>query len=91
MFDWVAGITTHPSFADFVFWVSMTVVSVGFLQNLIYAWCIPHAWIELNKHSQRDDDHAGWEILRSKSALPVSIIVPAYNEANTFRENDQRI
>ena len=87
MFDWVANITSHPHFADFVFWVSMTVVGIGFLQNLIYAWCIPHAWIELNKHSQRDDDHAGWEILRSKSALPISIIVPAYNEANTIREN----
>lgn len=87
MFDWAADLTSNPSFADFVFWVSMTVVAIGFLQNLIYAWCIPHAWIELNKHSQRDDDHAGWEILRSKSALPVSIIVPAYNEANTIREN----
>jgi len=87
MFDWAANITSHPHFSDFVLWVSMTVVGIGFLQNLIYAWCIPHAWIELNKHSQRDDDHAGWEILRSKSALPISIIVPAYNEANTIREN----
>jgi len=47
----------------------------------------PQAWLELNKHTQRDDEHAGWEILRSRSALPISIIVPAYNEANTIRES----
>jgi len=87
MFDWVSNVTAHPSFADVIFWLSMIVVGIGFLQNLIYAWCIPQAWRELNKHSQRDDDNAGWEILRSKSALPISIIVPAYNEANTIREN----
>jgi len=49
-------------------------------------WCIPQAWLELNKHSQREDDQAGWEILRSTAALPISVIVPAYNEANTIRE-----
>lgn len=87
MFDWLTDLTTHPDFRSTILWISLAVVAVGFIQNLIYAWCIPQAWLELNKRSQRDDDHAGWMTLRSSSALPISIIVPAYNEANTIREN----
>jgi len=87
MLEWVTDISSLPSFSNFVFWVSMTVVAIGFIQNLIYAWCLPVAWLELNKHTQRDDDHAGWDTLRSRSAPPISIIVPAYNEANTIRES----
>jgi cellulose synthase/poly-beta-1,6-N-acetylglucosamine synthase-like glycosyltransferase len=87
MFDWLTNLTTHPDFRSIILWVSLAVVAVGFIQNLIYAWCLPQAWLELNKRSQRDDDHAGWMTLRSASALPISIIVPAYNEANTIREN----
>ncbi len=87
MFEWLLNLPTHPDFARFIFWTSTCVVSVGFIQNLVYAWCLPMAWLELNKRSQRDDDHAGWETLRSRSAPPISIVVPAYNEANTIREN----
>lgn len=87
MFEWIASITAHPNFAEVVFWMTIFIVSVGFIQNLVYAWCLPQAWLELNKRTQREDDHAGWTILRSSSALPISIIVPAYNEANTIREN----
>ena len=87
MFDWLTNLTTHPDFYRSILWISIAVVSIGFIQNLIYAWCLPQAWLELNKRSQRDDDHAGWMTLRSNSALPISIIVPAYNEANTIREN----
>lgn len=87
MFELIQDAAANPNFRTFIFWVSLFVVSIGFLQNLIYAWCIPQAWMELNKHSQREDDYAGWEILRSRSALPISIIVPAYNEANTIRES----
>lgn len=87
MFDWLSDLTAHPDFYTAVFWTSMAVVAVGFIQNLVYAWCLPQAWLELNKRSQRDDEHAGWMTLRSRSALPISIIVPAYNEANTIREN----
>jgi len=87
MSDWITNISGHPNFPTFILWVSLCVVGIGFIQNLIYAWCVPQAWLELNKHTQRDDESAGWEILRSRSALPISIIVPAYNEGNTIREN----
>ena len=87
MFDLINELGHNAYFRSLIFWVSVTVVTIGFSQNLIYAWSIPHAWLELNKHTQRDDDAAGWEILRSRSALPMSIIVPAYNEAGTIRES----
>jgi len=87
MYEWLAELSLNPDFRRFILWLSISVVSVGFIQNLIYAWCLPTAWRELHKHTQQDDDHAGWETLRSHSALPISIIVPAYNEGNTIREN----
>jgi len=87
MFNWLVDLSTHPDFRVIILCISLFVVAVGFIQNIVYAWCLPNAWLELNKHSQRNDDHAGWEILRSRSALPISIIVPAYNEGNTIREN----
>ena len=87
MFEGVFEFTTTAWFATTIFWVSLVIVIVGLTQNLVYAWCLPHAWRELNDHTQREDDHAGWEILRSRSAPPITIIVPAYNEANTIRES----
>lgn len=87
MFNWLTDLITHPDFHATILWMSLAVIAVGFIQNLIYAWCIPQAWLELNKRSQRDDDHAGWMTLRSSSALPISVIVPAYNESSTIREN----
>ncbi len=87
MFEWLTDLPTNPNLSMAVFWISLFVVAVGFIQNVVYAWCLPNAWLELNARSQRDDDHAGWEILRSRSVLPITIIVPAYNEANTIREN----
>ena len=76
-----------PELKRIIVFFSFVVVIIGWIQNIIYAWCIPQALIEINKHSQRDDDHSHWEMLRSESFLPVSIIVPAYNEQNTIRES----
>lgn len=87
MFDIIETLGGDPYFRSFIFWTMICVVFVGFIQNLIYAWCLPQAWLELNKHSQREDEVAGWEILRSSAALPITVIVPAYNEANTIRES----
>ena len=67
--------------------ISLCIVFVGLVQNIVYAWSIPHAWLEINERSQRDDTHAEWELLRSEAHLPVTIIVPAYNEQSTIRES----
>lgn len=76
-----------PDFKSTVLMISIGVVLVGLLQNIVYLWCLPQAWMEINKRSQRDDDHAQWEMLRTENPLPISIIVPAYNEQNTIRES----
>lgn len=87
MFDLVADIIANSFFKSFVLWTTIFVVVVGMAQNFIYAWSIPNAFLEIKKHSQREDNQAGWEIIRSRASIPISIIVPAYNEANTIREN----
>lgn len=87
MFDVIEIIGADPNFRTAILWIMIFVVGTGLIQNIVYAWCLPQAWLELNKHSQREDDQAEWEILRSSAALPISVIVPAYNEANTIRES----
>lgn len=67
--------------------LSMMIILVGLIQNIVYAWSIPHAWLEINERSQKDDTHAEWEFLRSEAHLPISIIVPAYNEEATIRDS----
>lgn len=67
--------------------LSIMIILVGLIQNIVYAWSIPHAWLEINERSQKDDTHAEWELLRSDTHLPISIVVPAYNEEATIRES----
>ena len=87
MFEAVIEFTNEPLFRSIVFWTMLAVVCVGLTQNMVYAWCIPQAWMELNRRSQREDESVAWDLLRSRAALPISIIVPAYNEGATIREN----
>ena len=67
--------------------ISIMIILVGLIQNIVYAWSIPLAWLEINEKSQKDDTHAEWELLRSEVNLPISIVVPAYNEEATIRES----
>ena len=75
------------AFRDAIQWITIVVVLCGLMQYFTYFYGIPFAWIEINKRSQRDDDHSHWEMLRSEAYLPITIIVPAYNEQNTIRES----
>lgn len=79
--DWL------PLFQNVVVWTSLILLSIGLLQNLYYLTCVPNAWLELNRFSQRADDHALWDILRSDSVPGVTIIVPAYNEEATIKQS----
>jgi len=82
------NVVTIPGWAETCILVlSMMIILVGLIQNMVYAWSIPHAWLEINERSQRDDAHAEWELLRSEAHLPISIVVPAYNEEATIRES----
>lgn len=81
-------ILSFPEWAEtFIILLSWVLISVGLIQNIVYAWSIPHAWLEVNERSQRDDTHAEWEMLRSEAHLPISIVVPAYNEEFTIRDS----
>ncbi len=84
---WVDAVAANPTFVTAILWITVTVVIVGAMQNLVYAWALPHAWIELNRRSQREDDSVCWENMRSRAAPPISVIVPAYNEGATIRDN----
>ena len=75
------------AFHNAIQWITIVVVLCGLMQYFTYFYGIPFAWIEINKRSQRDDDHSHWEMLRSEAYLPITIIVPAYNEQNTIRES----
>ncbi len=87
MFE-LAQVIILPNWAETgIVILSWCIIAVGLIQNIIYAWSIPHAWLEINERSQRDDAHAEWELLRSEAQLPITIVVPAYNEENTIRES----
>lgn len=60
--------------------LSWLILGVGLLQNLVYILQLPAAWLELRKHSQADDTESGWQLLTSEIPLPISLLVPAYNE-----------
>ncbi len=69
------------------FWFSIAIMLIGVAQYILYLSCLPYAFLEMNKRSLRDDDHACWELLRSSSVPPISIIVPAYNEEPTIAQS----
>ena len=87
MIEWLNILSANEGFQKVILWTTILIVSGGMMQTFVYLWGIPHAWFEINRRSQRDDDHSHWEILRSESYLPITIIVPAYNEQNTIRES----
>ena len=87
MLDVFANVDWGSWFHGFVLWTSLAIVGVGLLQNVYYLTCIPNAWLELNRFSQRADEHALWDILRSNNVPGVTIIVPAYNEEATITQS----
>lgn len=70
---------------NFIHYVALGIILVGLIQNFIYIYQIPFAWRELKEHSQYLDTQAAWEMLTSGSnLLPISILVPAYNESKNI-------
>lgn len=67
--------------------MSWFILSVGLIQNFVYALQLPAAWLELREHSQAEDSESAWQLLISDIAMPISLIVPAYNEEATIVEN----
>jgi len=72
-------------YQDFVYYLAIGIIAVGLFQNLVYILQIPFAWRELREHSQFQDTQASWDILTSRSnLLPISILIPAYNESKNI-------
>lgn len=67
--------------------LSWFILGVGMVQNIIYALQLPAAWRELNDHTQQEDTETAWQMLVSDVAMPISLIVPAYNEETTIVES----
>lgn len=67
--------------------LSWGILAVGIIQNIVYALQLPAAWAELREHSQVEDTESAWQLLISDIAMPVSLIIPAYNEELTIVAN----
>ena len=84
---WADIVVWLTNYEEAVRWLSWAIIFVGLTQNLVYASQIPIAWRELREHSLSQDSQTTWDFLMSKASLPISIIVPAYNEGNTIVES----
>mgnify|MGYP006417604947 CR=1 FL=1 len=63
---------------------SYGILAVGILQNIVYLAQIPLAAIELMRTKLRtNDEHTSW-LVSSEITLPISIVIPAYNEEVTI-------
>ena len=67
--------------------LSWVILVIGLIQNGMYIAQLPAAWLELRQHSQSEDTESAWHLLVSEATMPISLIVPAYNEEATIVEN----
>ena len=73
------------------FW-SLKTLNLGVLvlltvQCALYFWQLAVAWVELRRQRHRAPRTDPWWVLTSDITLPISLLVPAYNEENTIVEN----
>jgi len=69
--------------------LSWWILSMSIIQNLVYLIQLPLAWIELRTYSQAEDSESSWQMLVSDITMPVSLLVPAYNEEASIVQNVQ--
>ncbi len=75
-------------FVDLFFFITTWIVlMVGLVQNLIYTGYLYPAWREMRRRANAYDTEAAREALRRGEQTPVTLIVPAYNEALTIVDN----
>lgn len=77
-------------FLTHIMWVYIflgIIFAIGVLQNLISAIQLPAAYLEMRRHTQAEDSETTWQLLISEEVMPISILVPAYNEAATIVSN----
>ena len=63
------------------------IILVPLVQNLIYLIQLPVAWWSLRRYSSVNDRESSWQALLSETTIPVTVIVPAHNEASVIVES----
>jgi cellulose synthase/poly-beta-1,6-N-acetylglucosamine synthase-like glycosyltransferase len=67
-----------------IIYISYGILAIGLIQNIVYLIQIPLAAIALLRTRMwQKDDHARW-LVNSDITMPISIIIPAYNEELTI-------
>jgi len=82
----------HAFMMDCEVWVlgmSWWILMMSIVQNLVALVQLPMAWLELRAYSQVEDSESSWQMLISDTTMPVSLLVPAYNEEVGIVENVQ--
>ncbi|EGF92897.1 glycosyl transferase family 2 family protein [Asticcacaulis biprosthecium C19] len=74
-------------YSPYLLILSWTILGIGVAQNLVYALQLPAAWAELRERSQAEDSESAFQLLISDVAMPISLVVPGYNEEATIVES----
>jgi cellulose synthase/poly-beta-1,6-N-acetylglucosamine synthase-like glycosyltransferase len=69
-----------------IVYVSWGILSLGIFQNIMYFMQIILAALELRRTHLRTRSEENWRMITSDVALPISILIPAYNEEVTIVE-----
>lgn len=69
-----------------ILYFSYTLLALGLFQNFVYLLQIPLAAMELLRMKQRSQDDHTWWLVTSDITLPITIIIPAYNEEVTISD-----
>lgn len=64
-------------------------LSIGLFQNFIYLVQIPLAMLEVRNIRLRKKEDRRWDLIKSEIVLPISLIIPAYNEELTIHTTVQ--
>ena len=68
------------------FWISVALISSSLLQNVFYVLQMVSAFIALRSKPSESTESLLWTKM-SEVALPIAVLVPAYNESATIVEN----
>ena len=71
-------------YQDEILLFSYGILALGTAQNLVYLLQIPLAAMELLRMKLREQDDHSWWLMTSDITIPISIIIPAFNEEVTI-------
>jgi cellulose synthase/poly-beta-1,6-N-acetylglucosamine synthase-like glycosyltransferase len=88
--DWINSAQEYlPYYRHEIIYFSYAILVAGVLQTLFYLVQIPLAALELGNLKLKDQEQFKWALVTSDVTIPISILIPAYNEelsiVNTVR------